>query len=475
MPPVAHVLNAPPHPRVLLWFQDDTRGYRDGEPTLAQRWLDVTKERSGVYRQVSGLYEVDPSEWDAIVTDISTANRLESSGGVGRSGVSILTPQPKTAARTVPEHLFVFQVFDNPGFRAKTIDNVVDESGNNRWLVVEQIPGSTVRASEMDLDPNLQELRDELVRVSGKRERQIVVRLQPSPNANTEYPVVEVLAYGPSKSALAGRYTRMGGAATWFVPLDVEDFAPWWDAALRHWHTIDSERFPDLPGWIEHYDWLSHDEQVASDAIAAEEARFAVAQLEHEARIAELRCQVADAANGSTKSLLVGTGTELQKAVLDVLVEFGYVVRDMDQEFPDREPREDYRITEPGIEGWLVIGDATGVAKGAKANKIAAVGRYTAYYEREEHPNFRPRQWLLVNRLIAREPTSRGDAIFRDDDREELIAAAGLAIDTVALFILHRAMARGDVGDHQIRDLLRERTGELTCQDATAWLQVLLA
>lgn len=473
MSAVAHVLNSQPHPRVLLWFEEPSRTPPGGKPTLTDKWIELSKNRSGSYKQITKLTEVDLSEWDAVVTDRPTAKRPQSSGASGYSGVAVLTQLPSEPKRSLPEHLFVFQVFDNPSVMTKTIDNVVDASGNSRWLIVDQLPGSNVRAGNMELDPHHQELRDELVRVCEKRQHQLGVRLQPMHGASTEYPAIESLAFGPSESALAGRYTRTSGSSTWFIPVDVEDFARWWDAALRDWHTIDSEKFPDLPGWIENYDWLSHDEQGLADAIKAEEERFESARLEHESRMAELKKEAESAASKSTKELLVGTGVELQNTVRDVLRGFGYDVRDMDREYPDREPREDYRITEPGIEGWLAIGDATGVARGAKSSKIAALGRYVGHYEREERPKVRPRQWLLINRLIAREPASRGNSIFRDDDRDELTAALGLAIDTVALFVLDRARVQGAVSSSQIRELLRELSGELTWQDAAAWLEQL--
>ena len=75
-----------------------------------------------------------------------------------------------------------------------------------------------------------------------------------------------------------------------------------------------------------------------------------------------------------------------------------------------------------------------------------------------------------MNRLVAREPNGRGANIFRDDDRQELSAAPGLAIDTVALVVLRRALHSKEIAGEQTRELLRTRVGELTLGDVSKWL-----
>ncbi len=200
-------------------------------------------------------------------------------------------------------------------------------------------------------------------------------------NIVNEAPEVESLALGPADVVLAGRYQRVDGAGVGFVPADLRDFAPWWEAALRDWHTIAPEKFPDFAGWDEEdeeYEWLSHAEQEAANAIAAERERFAAQRAEHDAQMLSLEAAAA-ASNGRLTVLPTGTGTELQDAARDVLRDIGY----------KRGRHGCFReVRRPGatgglsnhrtcrLEDWLVIGDATGVAneaKGAKASKMTAL------------------------------------------------------------------------------------------------------
>ncbi|MDR6912948.1 hypothetical protein J2W54_004961 [Rhodococcus fascians] len=424
--------------------------------------MDVIDQRPGTYKFINDLDEVDLTEWDAIVTDSPLIQYFRSSA-------------PSSGPRFrqhIPKNLFVFHIF-RPSKTAytKVVDNITDASGNNRWLQIRSVPGSQISAGTVDLDPYTDQLRDALLLVASTRDEQIGATLQLTADAHDSHPTIEVLAFGPSNVMLAGRYRHIDGGAVWFVPEDITDFTPWWDAALRHWHTIDSDKFPDLPGWVESYDWLTYEERSAVDAIADEEERFAAVQSEHRQRMEDLQSKAANATDSHMKALLTATGAELQNAVRDVLCEFGYDVLDMDKKYPAREPREDYRITDPDLHEWLAIGDATGIARGAKSAKVMALARYAAHFEREEKPPFIPRQWLLVNRMIAHDPTARGAHIYRDDDREQLTAAPGLAIDTPALFILHRAMRNAQITGKQIRAFLRERAGELTIQDASTWIE----
>lgn len=53
-------------------------------------------------------------------------------------------------------------------------------------------------------------------------------------------------------------------------------------------------------------------------------------------------------------------------AVHALLTELGLNVRDMGLEWPGDERLEDYRITDPDRTDWLALGEATGMANGAK-------------------------------------------------------------------------------------------------------------
>ncbi|MCK0517100.1 hypothetical protein [Williamsia sp. DF01-3] len=465
--PVPHVLNPQPRPRLLLLLDGDPNvGSRAEDAPLMHRWYPIVAHLPGSYQFITSLAQVDSTEWDAIITTEPIAGPPPPQTSAAPSIRRLKAPR----GQVLPPHLFVLHIFSEAdGVREMPVDVLIDTAGNQRVLASAYEPGRIIRAGTMPLDDRLEELRDQLVDTAQTRQYPFGVRFRDSDGA--EVPTYQTLAEGPEHLALAGRYVR-DNVGVWFLPDDVSDIAGWWQAVLRDWHSIDPVKFPDLPGWIENYKWLSYDEQQVADDIETERRRFAGETLAHHERIRELRDRAAAAVDTPVKQLLSGTGLPLQDAVRDVLREIGYTVEDMDAsgKFNEREPREDFRITEPGTDQWLVIGDATGVAKGAKGAKITTLGTYTGAYEREEQPGFRPRQWLFINRMIAREPTDRGETIFRQDDREALVAALGLAIDTAALFVAHRAMKRGSITAQQIRDELRERTGELTLRDVTAWL-----
>lgn len=470
MVPVAHLLNEQPHPRVLVWLNSTAHSSDEKvkQGVLHDLIVLATTDQPGTYRFIGDLNEIDPTEWDAIITDQDTVTQV-----VNRSSADG-HPGPKSGRRIVPEHLFVFRIVHPPRPGHNLLDVVPSVKNNERRLLSASAPGSHVRGGTIQRTAPLDDLRDALLAITELRSHQFGVAWRaPSDDDDTE-PVVEPLALGPTDMMLAGRYQRVDGAGVWFVPADLRDFDPWWEAALRDWHTMAPDRFPDFPGWDEDYAWLSYAEQQTADAITAERESFAAAQTAHAARVHELKTALADSNNG-LKVLLTGSGTELQNAVRDVLSDFGYDVEDMDSsgQFDEREQREDYRIREPGIVAWLAIGDATGVAKGAKASKLLALARYAAHFVREEEPGFVPRQWLLVNRELDKEPTQRSEHIYRDDELAGFAAAPGLAIDTPALFVLHRAMQRGPVTGQQIRDWLRERVGELTLRDADGLLDSL--
>ena len=120
------------------------------------------------------------------------------------------------------------------------------------------------------------------------------------------------------------------------------------------------------------------------------------------------------------KRLLSTQDEPLQRAVFEGLIDLGFDVQDMDLVWEERQHREDYRITDPDVPGWLVIGDATGVATGAKGSKIATVIGYVTKYAIEEKPDSPPSVWVLVNHLIDRDPDTRGD-IYRADDLNVLV------------------------------------------------------
>jgi hypothetical protein len=446
-----HILNTREHPRVLLKVDDD----------LLPRWQFLLEgESQGTFRKIDDFREVDASEWDAVVTDNDLARRMHGYGSEPRD------------VRAVPENLYVFHTLLPTFSDDLDLDIFTDIKGKYRSIKqYSGVAGSQLRASGEYLEESLAELVKEFIPIAETREYQFGIRLYATEGSSGD-PSIRSFMIGPSNLSLMGSYRRADGAGVWVVPSDVPDFVPWWEEALREWHKFDSEKFPGFPGWIERTEWRTHAEMRTITAIQSEQEGFAILASQHEEKIAGLQTELqeASAEDAPLKQLLNGTGIPLQDVVRDVLDDLGYIVREMDKEFPEREAREDFRITEPGNPGWLVMADATGVAKGAKGAKLQLLSTYVIQYLHDEGNAIKPKQWLFVNRLLDRDPVQRGGDIFRPDVLKPFEAAGGLAIDTPALFLLHRAFQEQRVSADELRDLLRDRTGELSTADAIEWL-----
>ncbi len=373
----------------------------------------------------------------------------------------------------VPHNLYVFHILVPGNTTGADLDLFPDIQGKRRSVkLAAHVAGSELRSGGESLTESVADLVKDFVPIAEARTKQHGVYLSADDGATNEPPFRPFLL-GPGDIALMAKYLRANKTGVWMVPSDVKSFEPWWEAALRDWHDVDPVKFPSFPGWIEDLAWRTWSEEKLITAIRAEEERFAAVRTEHEEKIVKLSEALSTASDedSALKRLLNGTGTSLQDVVRDVLRAFGYVVRDMDQEYPEREPREDFRITEDGFDDWMVIADATGVAKGAKGAKLQTLTNYVVQYLSEEGNAIRPRQWLIVNRLLDRDPLQRGNEIFRPDVLQPFASSNGLAVDTAALFVLYRAMQRSEVSGLEVREHLRYRTGELSTRDALDWVQ----
>lgn len=450
-----HVLNRREHPRVLVQL-----------PLHLRRRFEFIDSLPGTYRDIASLSEVELSEWDALITNTPLARRPQRS--TSALGSELLLGHN---TRIVPEHLCVFTIFDDVA-RAATVDQVdgTDPDASPIWLQqVGQIPGHEVHTTGYIPERLDNLVKRTLIPVVEQRNYQFGGRLSREPVEN-----FHIHLRGPQALILAANYRRPDGASVWVVPHDLPDFEPWFEEALHDWHEIHPDRFPGLPRWTESAEWMTHEERVIADEIRTEEANFARIAGEYEARLNVLTEQLSaarEAADAGERILLTGQDKALEDAVCKALRNFGYEVAEMDEKWDERERREDYRITDPGCEGWLVIADATGVAKGAKGGKLQILGGHVEAYLFEERPSVRPRRWLLVNREIEKDPHTRHKDIFRSDVLGPFADSQGLAIDTPALFVLDNATKSGGISPEAVRDLLRERTGQVTLQCAQEWIE----
>lgn len=434
--------------------------FQSSEPALDLSWA---RDRFETVESITSLKEVDLSEWDLIITDED------------------LTPAVSTssARRSIPGRMYSFRVVNVVQTGSFVVDGVEGDVGlisktkGVNWRI--NIPGRQAKRVE-GLPESLQDVvQSALVPAINAREMQDgISKFDPQSLLPT---ITEFRPFlvGPSDLIFAASYKRTGGGRHWIVPSDAGDLGIWLDLAIAEWHTLDPTTFPTGSNWQEAPTWMTVDEAEIHSEITSTTEAFSRAQTIHELRINELETDLERAhvsAIHGRRQLLTGQDDDLQDAVLAALRDLGFEVEDMDDHWPDGARREDYRIRDPEAENWLALGDATGTAKGAKGSKFTSLQTHLTLFLLDERPLDRPFLWLLVNQLRFRDPETRG-TLFRDDEAAAIAEANGLAIDTVALFLLSGLAERLPAVKLELRAWMRSRVGQLTIEDARDWIQAL--
>lgn len=449
------ILNEEERPRVLIAVE----GHR-------REAFKFVAERPGSFSYVDTVDEIDLSEWDAIILDRQIAH------------AAIKDNKIVWWRRVLPLGINVFFVHDPDAqiSYSHVIDVLVTdvEQDTPVMTITERLNVPGKHATKVDgLPADIQTLVNKvLVPLMAERDKQFGHDPSLEPGAETSGTHYRPFLIGPTELVIAASYRRGPNSDTWFIPSDVHDFEPWYDLALKDWHGFDKDRFPGAPDWLESDEWMTTEQKSVNELIRGEEALFAPILATHEKYLAELSDQLVDVRDTATVSehrLLTAQGDALQEAVLEALEVLGFKVRDMDLEWDERERREDFRVTDDEAPEWIAIADATGVAKGVKGTKIASLGGFTTKYVYEESPKAVPSQWLLVNHFIDRDPNAR-QLLLRPDDLKVFAGNLGLAIDTVALFLLLQHVKLAPKDKKAVRTYLREATGQIGMKDAREWL-----
>jgi hypothetical protein len=458
-----HVVNERLKPRLLVCVAD--RG--------KYAWVEA---RAGTSRYIDSLDEVDADEWDAIITDRSTSEYHLGQHGMRSGGLTRLVPPNLNTfrvlidGRTARNALLDFGTVDGGSRGTRQKDeplSVLDR--------VSGVPGHQVRRVENLTEPLQHLVKTSLVPAVEGREYQFGVRMTDQPEGRP--PGISNLRpflVGPQEIILACSYRRLDGSQHWIVPDDLADLANWFDLALAQWHEDKPETFPGDGVWQSSDRWMTNAERELSRELTLLDERFREARDTHEIRrqaLSDAFVEVREGAKKGRRALLTGQDDVLQDAVLEALVELGFDVDDMDKKWAPRERREDFRIRDSDDPTWVAIADATGVTKGAKASKLQTIGGYVTKFVLEERPESVPAQWLVVNRLIDRDPSTRGD-VFRGDEIRAFADADGLAFDTAALFVLAEACSLDPTSTGPLRAWLRGLKGQLTLEMAEAWISV---
>jgi hypothetical protein len=99
-----------------------------------------------------------------------------------------------------------------------------------------------------------------------------------------------------------------------------------------------------------------------------------------ESRLAEVRAE----ADSGLRRLLTAQGDDLVAAVAQSFESLGFKVRDMDEEWPKGDKREDLRVQDPARGRWEAVIEVRGYTKGAQQGDLLRISRFVTRYLKDE-------------------------------------------------------------------------------------------
>jgi hypothetical protein len=274
---------------------------------------------------------------------------------------------------------------------------------------------------------------------------------------------------------IAAWWSREGGSGTTFsLPLFPTEIAPWLEAAIGFWRERDPTRFPATTNWAHTIEWETAPEASAREAAAAldREREIFLADVDQRRTAAQDALHVArESADAQERVLLTGTGDALAAEVIRSLVGLGFDVEDMDKRQPANDRIEDLRLTDKLDPDWIVLADVTGSAKGGakSSDLIALTGRFSKRFQKETG-RYPTGLWYIVNQRYQTAPAERprGSGL----EAADLAAFEGegvVIVDTIDLFRLLREVEAGRLTNEDARMRLRTARGVfvLTATSAT--------
>lgn len=433
--------NTRPRPRCIAL------GFGDQAFTVLERVLP------GVVR-ISALADVHQSEWDLLVAATGDLIDVESHLFVIAFGCRIIG-KPNV---------------DDPPLLVRTYEIEQEEGpGSPASVAVEfntpdEIPPRFVSLVADDLVPRLksEHWHDTL----------LAYRAHEGDIGKPSYNIlgVERMLVGTDGAVYAAHFQRPGGKA-WFLTLPSQaSMVDWVEAAVSHWHSVDSKRFPGTLDWTNQaYEWMTpHEVEAANAAIEAGEAKEK-AEADEKAAWERFR-EAREVARSGPLRLLTEQGEVLSGAVRDALREIGLVVRDMDEEHPGDDLLEDLRASPLDRPEWVALVEVKGYMRslGKADDLLNLTGRFGRRFrtaEGREADAF----WYVVNHEMGTDPVARRQILGGSDAEVESFGAiGGLAIDTVDLFRLWRDVKKSDLGQADAQGLLVGATGRLVYKPTEA-------
>ena len=181
----------------------------------------------------------------------------------------------------------------------------------------------------------------------------------------------------------------------------------WFRAFLCDLHESDPIRVPQAPLRLSQpSDWYTPQEKALADRISQIESEFECLSSERDQLQQNLVAE-GERADRGIRRVLWADGEDLVAAVRDVLTDLGFVVRDMDAELRQDEPkREDLRLTLPCVPGWQAIVEVKGYTSGTRTNDARQIREHRDRYIGEEGRPPELTVWLS-NPYRTMEPSSR--------------------------------------------------------------------
>jgi len=469
-------VNLEPKPRVLI------TGYFTKEN--ADLITESVQQIAPTVRYSQSIDRVDLSEFDCVITDATYAylrqiDHSDSDDGFRR------TVEPPTYwkwEQSFPPHISIIYIHTASGNSSEVLDFSPPKGES------EDIPSNAILAdvasfgSYVTYVSNLPGHIDDLVKrymapKAQQREQHITFRKVVEAGTSNDVLPIRPLLLGPSNQILALTYERSAEASVWVLPADLlGKLQPWVTAALREWHGLYPKRFPAVPDWQSQLTWSTPAEHAVAQRQGQLVATFEAAKKLHEQQMEAASQElesVRTAAASYEKTLLTGTGTELESAIARALRELGFDVQDMDPLWPPDAKREDFRVTDPDSPGWLALAEAKGFTKGVAEVGLTSLGRWVEFFIQETGvmPSAR---WYIANHHLREDPSNRPVGLHgRDDVIEVFRSSNGLLIDTRVLFRMLTACQETPAVKPTVRAHLRASFGRLDLEATETFLSEL--
>lgn len=237
---------------------------------------------------------------------------------------------------------------------------------------------------------------------------------------------------------------------------DVPDAAAWLAAFLEDVHAFDSARVPQPPPRLATpQTWYTPVERRIAERMSEIDSEIERLERERELREAELR-EAGVSADANQRRAIWEDGESLQAAVVDILRELGFEVREMDAGTPPGQPkREDLRLTHSDWEDWEAIAEVKGYSNGTKTSDARQIREYRDRYISEEQRAPHLTVWI-ANPYRGQEPSSRPGPDANVHASAEAVGA--VHVRTTHLYRLWALVVSGQAEASVVANALRNAT-----------------